>query len=234
MKKVSCLVSGIFLIAGVVHAKADKPVELDKISMVLSSKRWVTASNAKIEVSINATLNQTSVVEIRRDILKNLDIIAKGQWHIVQFNRSQGSSGLEDLYVKATSRVAPELLTDTYAQAKKVSKPGVQYNITNIDFAPSFADVKKAEAAVRQDLYQKIKQEVKQLNEIYTKQHYSVHKIVFTSSGQADRMLEKSQQAPRANMMFTAMSSNEVSMAVSNQVKLDAFVTIASDRDNDN
>ena len=151
MKKIICLFASIFLMTVMVTAKPLQAQKLDRVQMMLSAEKWVTTTTAKIEVTINATLTQTSLVQMRRQILQNLNTIAKGEWHIVQFNRRQGSSGLENLYVNATVRVAQVLLSGVYDLAKKVSKPGVQYKVTNIDFSPSFKDVKRVEKAVREE-----------------------------------------------------------------------------------
>ncbi len=230
MKKMIYLLLSSFLMVGVVQAKTLKQQPLDKVQMMLSADKWVNTTTAKVEVAINATLTQSSLVQMRRQILKNLNIIAKGEWHIVQFNRRQGSSGLENLYVNATVRVAQSTLSEVYNLAKKVSKPGVQYKIMNIDFSPSSSDVKRVEKLVRQELYRKINNEVAELNGIYTKQHYSVHHIVFSDKAQSNRIFEKMQRSSRANKMYAAMSSPNVAVPVSNKVTMNAIVSIASNR----
>ena len=84
----------------------------------VSSKQWVTTQTAILNVNINVTLNNADLVKARADIMDSLNKIAKGDWHLIEFDRSQDSSGLEKLYVQAQARVDQASLTDIYQNAK--------------------------------------------------------------------------------------------------------------------
>ena len=101
---------------------------LDKVTIGLSSEHWVKTESANLKVTINATLTNSSLMVMRQKIMANLNKIAKGDWHITQFSRSQDSSGLEKLYVNAEARVNQALLTNVNVKAKQVTQPGVRSN----------------------------------------------------------------------------------------------------------
>ena len=77
---------------------------LDKVSFQVSSKQWVSTDTALVTVNINATLSNADLVQARANIMNGLNKIAKGEWHLTQFVRSQDTSGLEKLFVEAQVR----------------------------------------------------------------------------------------------------------------------------------
>lgn len=206
---------------------------LDKVSLVFNAQRWVQTDTAVLQVTINATLTKSSLVEMRSQIMANLNKIAKGDWHITNFNRSQDSSGLEKLYVNAQARINQSLLTNVNANAKQISKPGVSYRINNIDFSPSDADVQQVKQQVRQDLYKKIQDELNVLNKQYEDQKYSVFRVYFTSPDTANQMYQNRQPYAKKMVNFVAEASAAPAVSVSNKVKLSAVVTLASNREVD-
>lgn len=225
-----CFVSLVFPCA-----HADKiSVPLDKVSLSFSAEQWVKTSTAKLEVSINAVLTNTSLAEMRSKILKNLNTIAKAQWHITQFNRSQDNSGLERLYVNAQARVDQALLANVNDSAKKVSQPGAKYQVANIDFSPSDQDIQSVKNLIRQDLYQKVQSEVAQLNQQFKEQHYSVFRVLIVSPDELANQRPQLQRFAKKNMVLAEAASYGANISVSNKVKLTALVTVASNRKVDN
>lgn len=215
------------------HAKDKSRDLLDKVSLSVTAERWVTTNTANLQVTINATLTKKSLAEMRNDILKNLNTIAKADWHITQFNRSQDSSGLEKLFVSAEARVNQSVLTGVNQQAKAVSVPGATYRISNIDFSPSDSDVQKVKTQVRQDLYKKVQQEVDTLNAQYKPQHYSVFRVMVATPSVLNMKRQQYNRSARKNVMFAMAQESSANISVSNKVKLTAIVTLASNRDDD-
>jgi hypothetical protein len=120
---------------------------------------------------------------INAHFIENLKKITKsGEWHITQFNRGQDKSGLEVLHIEAEARLSENDLTGLREKAKSVTKPGETYTILGIDFSPSTLELQQAHAVARVEMYNKIKEEIARLNQIYPDQHYFLHSIDFTSS----------------------------------------------------
>lgn len=202
---------------------------LDKIDFQLSAKQWVTTQTALLGVNINATLNNADLVKARADIMERLNKIAKGDWHLVQFDRSQDSSGLEKLYVQAQARVNQEALTDIYQNAKTVSLPGAQYEISSVDFKPSFDETQVVLTQIRERLYQQVNDELERINKAYPTQHYSVSNLVFVD-GNNPPPQPRPYQAKEMNTMLAAAVPAAPALTVSNELILTAIVEVAANR----
>lgn len=206
------------------------PLVLDKVSFQISAKQWVSTHTALLGVSINATLNNADLVKARSDIMARLNKIAKGEWHLLEFNRSQDSSGLEKLDVVAQARVDQVDLTHIYQQAKAVSAPGAKYTISSVEFKPGMEETQRVLSNVREQLYQQVQQELSRLNSVYPSQNYTVNNLVFIN-GDAPVVQPRTYQAKEMNtMMFAAAGANIPALSVSNEVSLTAVVELASNR----
>lgn len=202
---------------------------LDKILFQVSAKQWVTTQSALLGVNINVTLSNADLVKARSDLMERLNKIAKGDWHLLQFDRSQDSSGLEKLYVQAQVRVNQSALTDIYQNAKSVSLPGAQYEIANVDFKPSLEETQVVYAKVREQLYQQVNDEIARMNKAYPTQNYSVSNLVFVSGENPPVQPPRAYQAKEA-MVMMATATPAPNLSVSNELTLTAIVEAASNR----
>ncbi len=220
MKK-AIAVACLWFISGSIFADVvDFP--LDKIALQLTSKQWVTTDSALVAAEINASLTQRDLSKARADIMDKLAKIAQGDWHIVQFNRSQDSSGLEKLFVSAEVRVSQSALNNLYQNAKKVSSPGATYTIATIDFKPSLAETERVKSQLRTRLYQMVNDEIARLNKVYSLQNYSLHRLYLVDGNVApiNPMMHEKQ-------LLTLVRSAP-NLSVSNEVTMHAFVEIAN------
>lgn len=229
MKQVATLVALLMLspFAFSQSAFPPPPLVLDKIVFQTSAKQWVTTQSALLSVNINVTLNNADLVKARADIMSSLNKIAKGDWHLLEFDRSQDNSGLEKLYVQAQVRVNQNSLTDIYQNAKSVSKPGAQYTINGVDFKPSLEEVQTIRAAIRKQLYQQIGEEIERINKVYPNQNYSVNNIVFADGDNPQPPVAYQAKTMNAMVMPTAA---QAPLSVSNELILTALVEAASNR----
>ncbi len=200
---------------------------LDKIFFQVSAKKWVTTQTALLNVSINATLSNADLVKARADIMDSLNKIAKGEWHLVQFDRSQDSSGLEKLYVQAQARVDQSALTNIYQNAKSVSKPGAKYEISGVEFKPSLEETQVVRAKIREQLYQQVNDEIDRMNKAYPKQNYSVSNLVFF---EGDNIPQQPRAYQAKEMNALVMAAAPAPLTVSNELILTAMVEAASNR----
>ena len=203
---------------------------LDRIFFQVSAKQWVTTQSALLGVNINVTLSSADLVKARADIMDSLNKIAKGDWHLLEFDRSQDSSGLEKLFVQAQVRVDQSALTDIYKNAKAESAPGAKYEISNVDFKPSLEETQAVYAKVREQLYQQINDEMARMNKAYPTQHYTVSNVIF-ASGDNPQIQPRAYQAKEMNaMVMTAGAASTPTLTVSNELILTAMVESASNR----
>ncbi|KTD05303.1 hypothetical protein OQJ19_03965 [Fluoribacter gormanii] len=202
---------------------------LDKIDFQLSAKQWVTTQTALLGVNINVTLTSADLVKARADIMERLNKIAKGEWHLTAFDRSQDSSGLEKLYVQAQARVNQGALTDIYKNAKDVSLPGAKYEIASVDFKPSFDETQAVLSQIRQRLYQQVNDELARINKAYPGQNYSVSNLDFVDGN--NPVQPRPYQAKTMNTMMVGESAASApALTVSNELILTAIVEVASNR----
>lgn len=199
---------------------------LDKVLFQVTAKQWVTTQTALLSININATLNNADLVKARADIMTRLNKIAKGDWHLLAFDRSQDSSGLEKLFVQAQARVEQSSLTDIYQNAKAVSMPGAQYEVSDVEFKPSLEETQLVRAAVREKLYQQVNDEIARMNKAYPTQSYSVSNLVFVDGNNPQPPV--AYQAKTINTM--AMAAAPAPITVSNELVLTAMVEAASNR----
>lgn len=215
----------LLLLSSTGFAQDDSKMVLDKVAFQLTAKQWVNTKTALLKVKINATLGRSDLVKTRSEIMDNLNKIAKGEWHLTAFNRSQDSSGLEKLTVDAQARVDQGSLTNVYQNAKDTSKPGTSYAISGIDFKPSLDEVQAVKAQLRQHLYQQAHEELARINQVYTDQHYSLNQLAFIEPGSIPP-----QPAQAREMVNMAMVAKAPSLTVSNELKMTAVVEVASTR----
>lgn len=210
------------------QAEASKnKMPLDKIVFQISGKQWVSTQTALLSVDINATLSNVDLVKARNDIMDSLGKIAKGDWHLTRFDRSQDSSGLEKLNAHAQARVSQEALTNVYQHAKAVSRPGSNYSIANIEFKPSLEEVQSVRARLREQLYQQVNSELARINKNFSAQNYSLSRLVFVEGDQP--VSPKAYQAREINTMVMA-ATPAPQLSVSNELIMTAMVVAASNR----
>lgn len=227
MRKIAWIL-GLMVLTPFVWADNETPdLVLDKIFFQVSAKKWVTTQTALLNVSINATLSNADLVKARADIMDSLNKIAKGEWHLVQFDRSQDSSGLEKLYVQAQARVDQSALTNIYQNAKSVSKPGAKYEISGVEFKPSLEETQVVRAKIREQLYQQVNDEIDRMNKAYPKQNYSVSNLVFF---EGDNIPQQPIAYQAKEMNALVMAAAPAPLTVSNELILTAMVEAASNR----
>lgn len=226
MKKFTNLLALLVLSPYVFAESAVPKLVLDKIFFQTSAKQWVSTQTALLSININATLNNADLVKARADIMDRLSKIAKGDWHLVQFDRSQDSSGLEKLYVQAQARVDQAALTNIYQNAKSVSIPGAKYEVTAVEFKPSMAETQEIKEKIRNELYQKVNDEIARINKVYPTQNYSVNAIVFVDGDFAVQPKQFSAKEMNTMVMAAAVAPT----TVSNELQMTAVVEVASNR----
>jgi hypothetical protein len=231
MQQVVAKVLALMAVSSLAFAADVVPPQLvlDKVLFQVSAKQWVTTQSALLGVNINVTLSNADLVKARGDIMERLNKIAKGDWHLLSFDRSQDSSGLEKLDVQAQVRVDQTALTDIYQNAKSVSVPGAKYEVSSVEFKPSLEETQVVLAKVREQLYQQVNDEIARMNKVYPLQNYSVNNLVVIS-GDNPPMQPRAYQAKEMNAMVMSAGAAAPALMVSNELTLTAVVEAASNR----
>lgn len=174
------------------------------IHFQLEAEQWVSTSTANVVVAVDASINQNQVSTIQQSINAGLQSIAKADWQIIDMQRNQDSSGLENIHVQAQARIATAAVAGVRTQADNLSKPGIKYTIVDTQFTPTQADLDAAKAKLRQNIYQQIATELKTVNDTYGDERYQVYQVQL-QDGNNPQPLADNMMMARANVNTVAM-----------------------------
>lgn len=204
---------------------ADSNLEplLNQVSLQFSAEQWVTTKSAVVTVGVNASVSDSGIEKLQSEVLSKLNQISnKGEWHIVSFNRNQDQSGLERIQISAQARLVTADLNGLRDKAKAISKPGETFTIDNVEFSPSADELRAANTALRNDIYQQIRTELTDINKFYPESKYYLHNVNFLN-----------EVIPQPMAMYkVANGASEASrasnLAVGDKLKITATVVLAA------
>ncbi len=186
------------------HFKPDDTVIID-----LAAEDWVTTKTARVMVNVEASVSSSTAGTTRAAMTKALDDMIKTEWRLISFNRNQDSTGMEHWSAMYEARVPEGQLSGINEQAKKVSKPGMQLSVSNIDFSPTLDETQAALGLLRTKIYKMANEQLAALNATLTGRGYRIAMINFTQDGGmmgggmgiADMAMTKVLRGPRAAAM---------------------------------
>jgi len=205
-------------------AWADTNVEalLNSVTLQLNAEQWVTTKTALVTVGINASVSDNDLGKTQTQILDKLKQMAgDADWHMVSFERSLDQSGLEKIQASAQARLASAELAGLRDKVKAISKPGVTFTLDNVQFIPSEDEMRDANTALRNRIYQQAKTELDQLNKLYPEQKYYLHQVNFISEFIPRPM------AANAMVMQVKMAA-PAALEVGDKLRLSATVILSS------
>src|SRR5262245_54978543 len=107
----------------------------DTLSLSLSVEDWVTTKSARTVIQVNAAVSSANTGSTRESMLKAVEQLApEAPWRLTSFNRSQTETGLENWYAQFEARLPESALGGLNEKATKLSKPGMQLSVSQIDF----------------------------------------------------------------------------------------------------
>lgn len=155
---------------------------LNRISMRFNTEQWLASKTALVTVGVNAGVSDAALASIQEDVIKKLNELSIGEWHIISFDRSLDAAGLEKIIMSAQARLPATALPKLRDKAKAISKPGETYTLDNVQFTPSEDEIRAAEINLRNNIYLQTKEELDRINKLYPEQKFYVHEINFLQS----------------------------------------------------
>ncbi len=222
MKKILTMILILCLIPTAYAKRHGQSKPSSKVMYRLSMEQWVSTQSATVTVSANLSLKSTALAKARKALLSKLNTIAKADWHITQFNRSKDNSGLERLSVQAQARLPESALDGLRDKTARISRPGESFQIQQINFMPSLAEMQAGKSALRDKIYEQVNAEITRLNSAYPPLKFKVKMINFIPG----YMRARRQQAGAMKTFALAQAP----MSVSNKLKLTAIVIVTADR----
>lgn len=223
----------ILLVLPISFAAAD--TNSSNVMMQLQAEDWVTTQSADVTVMIDAALDKAGAIEMRNQINTKLSSLVNVPWHITYFDTSKNAAGLDELHVEATARVPENFITGLHDKAKDLSKPGITFGVSRIDFTPSLAEFENMRGMLRAKLYIAAKDEVARINKAYPEQKYHLQSISFQDSSVMPPMpyatnMVKAAGIPRAALAVakgTVADNASAVLAVSTKIQMTATVTLS-------
>jgi hypothetical protein len=206
----------------------------DYVVFDLSGEGWVTTKTARVTVTVEAAVSGTNAGTMRSDMMKAVNEVAKSDWRLVSFSRSQDQTGLERWSAAFEARLPENTLNGLGDNAKKQSKAGMQLSVGEIDFTPTSDEMEAARASVRAQLYKSANDQLAALNTTLVGRNYRIAAINFTGYDGAMPPMPQVLRGPAPLMKAMAMSASNAetaapaSMERAEKVTLSARVTLAA------
>jgi len=214
-----------FLLMSVLPAHADDGTKPDdEVSFNLSAEEWVTTKTARVVLNVQAAVNASNAGSMRSDMIKAVNEIAKTDWRMTDFSRTQDQTGMDRWSVSFEARLPENDLNSMTDKAKKASKAGMQISVDNMDFSPSLDEMEASRAALRLRLFKEAGEQLSALNTALPGRTYRISSITFDMPshspafrrGQSKGMMERASMA----MAPAPIASNDMGSGASVSQKL--------------
>lgn len=229
MRALLAPVLAFLLITPLAYADDIKPD--DSVVINLAAEDWVTTKTARVVVGVEAAVTAQTTGTARADMQKAVNDLAKGDWRLTSFNRTQDQTGLERWSAQYEARLPEAQLGGLNDGAKKASKPGMQLSVFTIDFSPTLEERQTAQNTLRTQIYKMANDQLAALNAALPGRGYRIAMIEFGSTGMpvayAEPMAMKRGMVAAAPMMADA-AGGEPAMERAEKATIAARVVFAA------
>lgn len=202
----------------------------DEIVLHLTAEGWVETKTARVvavaDVAIAAE-NRNAVRDRMMASLKKLSPDA--EWRIGEFVRTEDSAGLERWRVSAEARLPESALGGLDERAKSLSQPGLQLRIQAVQFTPTLEEREAALALLRNQLYEKAKEEAARVAKLWPERNFRVARINVGEAGRRP-MARRAEQTMAAMPAPAAEANAGDAVAVAQKLVLRALVTLTPEK----
>jgi hypothetical protein len=152
----------------------------DRVIFDVSAEDWVTTKTAHVSVTVEASVNASTAGTMREDMIKAVNALSKADWRLTSFDRSQDQTGMERWSAIFETRLPESELGGLGDMVKKLSKPGMQLSIANIDFTPTLEEMETTRGTLRAQIYKIASDQLAVLNANLPGRFYRIATIDFT------------------------------------------------------
>ena len=192
-------------------ARADEmPRPDDRVIFDISGEDWVTTKTAHVTINVEAAVSASGAGNMRGDMIKAVNDVAKGDWRLTSFNRNQDQTGLERWSAMFEARLPENELNGLADTAKKFSKAGMQLSVGDINFTPTLEEIEAASSALRIQIYKSANDQLTSLNNAIPGRNYRIGMINFTTTSDEPAPMPRVVRG-QANMMMMQAGVSAVS-----------------------
>jgi hypothetical protein len=178
----------------------------DKVIFDVSAEDWVTTKTAHVVISVQAAVTANTAGSTRGDMTKAVNDLAKADWRLTSFDRSQDQTGMERWSANFEARLPENELGGLSENAKKASKQGMQLSVGMIDFSPTLDEMETVRAGLRGQIYKIANDQLAALNSAIPGRNYRIAVINFT--GDDDAPMPRVMKGQRAMAMMAPVAMN--------------------------
>ncbi|MDD3029588.1 MAG: hypothetical protein PHS57_04835 [Alphaproteobacteria bacterium] len=180
-------IASFFLLAALLAypaaAFSSEPPADDAVSFDLAAETWVSTQKATVRLNVEAAVSDADASKTRSAMDRAVRSVAKADWHMTNFVRSQDKTGLERWSVFFEARLADDSLNGLAEAVKKAGRPGMQIRVASIDFSPSLDEIEAARAALREQLLKQAAEQLAALNATLPGRHFRIGAVSFSNEG---------------------------------------------------
>jgi hypothetical protein len=198
----------------------------DSVSFMLSAEGWATTTTARVIVSVDAAVTGAAAGNARADMQKAVGSVAKADWRLTDFARSQDTTGLERWNASFEARIPEGELGGIHDAAKKASKAGMQLTVEEVAFDPTLAEVENVKAKLRADLYKQANDQLGTINTAIPGRQYRITAIDFMNNAMPHMPMMRP-MAMAKNMAMTASAGVAMAEDGQNMQRAEKIVMMA-------
>ena len=172
----------------------------DRVVFDVSAEDWVTTKTAHVAIAIEAAVTSNTAGSIRGDMTKAVNDLAKADWRLTSFDRSQDQTGMERWSATFEARLPENELSGLGENAKKLSKQGMQLSVSSIDFSPTLDEMEALRGNLRAQIYKIANEQLATLNSAIPGRNYRIAVINFT--GDEEQPMPRVMKGQRAMAMM--------------------------------
>jgi hypothetical protein len=202
----------------------------DRVMLDVSAEDWVTTKTAHVSVTVEAAVNASTAGTMRDEMNKAVNALAKADWRLTSFDRTQDQTGLERWSAIYEARMPESDLGGLADTAKKLSKAGMQLSVGTIDFTPTLDEMETARSALRVQIYKIAEDQLAALNAAMPGRTYRIALVDFTGDDGSSPMphVIKGPMAMRAMMAVPSAQAPDQSASSPTPVDRSEKVTLTA------
>jgi len=185
----------------------------DQVVFDLAAENWVTTQSARVVLNIEAAVTAENAGALRTTMSKVVASVAKADWRLTTFARSQDQTGMERWSAQYEARLSEAQLNGLADDAKKNSKAGMQITVDSIDFSPTLEERQATLSLTRAQIYKQADDQLALLNKTLPGRAYRIAMIDFTDGGASQLRANAFSKAVRPMLAMARSAANDESAA---------------------
>jgi len=138
----------------------------DVVALRVTAEKEVQTETVRVMVSGNLVAAGDDTGKTKAMLSAALAKVHDGQWSLTTARRGEDPSGMERVSVAASIRVKEHLTAGLVERLKQASRAGLQLHLDRILTRPPKAEMDKVLEELRQQLYQRAREEAELLNRL--------------------------------------------------------------------